>query len=201
MTDQFINDDQLDTYDAEFYEDWGDDEAIHSRNGSQRVNTAKGRPLFHERPKEGFVTQGQLKASMEAVRREIIDNANAIKKVDGNTSTLATRIGKESAKTTKDLGAVRKMVMLSLLLPPKLDTPLVEVQSADPDKRVEKVISSVTVKQDILPLVLLSSMGKDTNGKESPDNNLLLPLLLTQQNGQSGDNSQLLLTLALMGDL
>lgn len=199
MTDQFINDDQFDTYDAEFYEDWGDDdEAVHSRP-PQRVNTAKGRPLFRERTKEGgYVTQGQLKASMETVRREIIDNANAIKKVDGNTSTLAARVNKDSAKTAKDLGAVRKMVMLSLLLPPKLDTKTESVQSADPDKRLVDVVSSVTLKQDILPLVLLSSMGKDS--KDSSDN-LLLPLLLTQQNGQSGDNNQLLLTLALLGDL
>jgi hypothetical protein len=142
-----------------------------ARARPRRVRTAPGRRLYRSRPSKSYVTQAQLKSSLERVGAQIRQNAGAIKKVNGGLNTVRStqarqgadigrlksdtaQLRKNNAKLRRELNDFRQMSLLMTML-----------SDSDSD-------------DSMLPFLLLGGLGAPGTGN---DNTLLMALALSDK--------------------
>jgi hypothetical protein len=204
------------------FEDLGSDEARRRRRrrGGRRPRVR----LSTASPSRPATTPTAVRREIEAGRRRDQQIARAVNETDSDLNTLEGRL----TKANRDIGRLRTLALVTLLLPRPLTTQRLTLDVSSPaDPRLVTttdtsrpgvdVVTGAGTGLDITSLLLFLTLGRDIGSTGRPgasSTNDMLPLLLlvllpglTGQAGQAGgqagqaNQSTLLLLLLLTGAL
>jgi hypothetical protein len=202
------------------FEDLGSDEARRRRRrrGGRRPRVRFSTAGSASRP---ATTPTAVRREIEAGRRRDQQIARAVNETDSDLNTLEGRL----TKANRDIGRLRTLALVSLLVPRPLTTQRLTLDVSSPaDPRLVTttdtsrpgvdVVTGAGTGLDVTSLLLFLTLGRDIGSTGRPgasSSNDMLPLLLlvllpglTGQAGQTGgqaNQSTLLLVLLLSGAL
>ena len=202
------------------FEDLGSDEA---RRRRRRRGGRRPRVLLSTggSPSRPATTPTAVRREIEAGRRRDQQIARAVNETDSDLNTLEGRL----TKANRDIGRLRTLALVSLLVPRPLTTQRLTLDVSSPaDPRLVTttdtsrpgvdVVTGAGTGLDVTSLLLFLTLGRDIGSTGRPgasSSNDMLPLLLlvllpglTGQAGQTGgqaNQSTLLLVLLLSGAL
>jgi hypothetical protein len=204
------------------FEDLGSDEARRRRRrrGGRQPRVRLSTPGSASR---AATTPAAVRREIEAGRRRDQQIARAVNETDSDLNTLEGRL----TKANRDLGRLRTLALVSLLLPRPLGTqrltigqagspaePRLEFTTDTNRPGVDVVTGAGAGGPDITSLLLFLTLGRDIGSTGRPGANstndmlpilllVLLPSLTGQAGGQPGqaNQSSLLLVLLLSGAL
>jgi hypothetical protein len=202
------------------FEDLGSDEARRRRRrrGGRRPRVRLSTAGSASRP---ATTPTAVRREIEAGRRRDQQIARAVNETDSDLNTLEGRL----TKANRDIGRLRTLALVSLLVPRPLTTQRLTLDVSSPaDPRLVTttdtsrpgvdVVTGAGTGLDVTSLLLFLTLGRDIGSTGRPgasSSNDMLPLLLlvllpglTGQAGQTGgqaNQSTLLLVLLLSGAL
>ena len=139
--------------------------------------TARGKGLFRARPTSQYVTQTQLRTSLDRVGKQIAANGASIKKVAVQANRVTSDLAAATKRLDKQMDTVQKEVKkqaeTTMLMTLLQSTP--QLEAKNPSGAVATagdVIGNVQVKRqsNLLPLVLMGGSG----GLGGDGNNMLL---------------------------
>ena len=169
-----------------------------SRRRRRRPASRARRRRYARRPSRGggrYATKTELAAGLARARKEVLRNAKGIKQLDARVAGVAAagkdgraRLRRDTTKKLKKLEAdMKRQQQMSLLLPmlTKKDTTSFNVTS----------ITNAAGAQVPVPAGTVVTVSDTDSGNDS-----MLPLLLMSGSG-GGDNSDLLMMLAISGNL
>ena len=206
--DEFDDVDDFDDFDddelAELFFGEADDDDAERRRGRRRrgrrrrlsPRTGGQRRYLRRRPSGRYVTQPQLQAALERVRRDVKKNGNAIKKVNSRVNAVSSRQDRQEGALKKEIkmrkqetAKLKNNIQMATLLP-LLTKP----------KALTATTAADTVGGAPVPV------GTKLTTESSDSLSALLPILLLGDglggSGSGGDSSNmLLLVLALSGGL
>ena len=234
------DDDYSDPYDDDYSDSYDDDYSERRRRGQTRTRPARGAQGVRMGRTSPGVYRGQgtietpagkakvnlppdlvtkkefneLQAKVLANNKAILKNGKAIEVLNGNTKRLDSGLvsqGKTLNGVQKNVSGIQQGLMVSALLPPKLES----VTISDVDKAIDATLTTpdnptkATVKSasfdsmtTLLPLMMSGGMGGGSGSSASNNNmNMMLPMVLLLNNkddDKKDDNTMLMVVMMMM---
>jgi hypothetical protein len=160
-----------------------------------RPHTASGRNAYSPRPQANYVTQDQLRTSLEKVSEQIKANSTAIQTVNNRVEAVAADQAKQADAIRKEMAERRKQddsqrrdvnqkLQLLTLLPfiskPATKEIRTRVSGEDQDRTVKVLVEDDDTFSQLLPLLLIGGLGGSGLGGSGSDgsSDSSMPLLL-----------------------
>jgi hypothetical protein len=179
----------------DFEESYIDEAAGRGHRRRPRPKTASGGNAYSPRPQANYVTQDQLRTSLEKVSEQIKANATGIQTVNNRVEAVAADQAKQAAAIRQEMAERRKQddsqrrdvsqkLQLLTLLPfiskPKTQQIVTRVPGQEQDQTVKVLVEDDDTFSQLLPLLMIGGLGGSGLGGSGSDggSDSSMPLLL-----------------------